>query len=286
MRQGLVILLIIVFLGSLGACQPALAASGDTTFNLFMGPMSAIALCATAYFVYKNSPAERARGYPENLGPGEWYLAGYSGVSYLPPTDWKFTNNNSQKALTGPIAENISYQPGVLGGIKFGRYLDSIPWFGIESEMSVSRNNIRGNQGRISPPPPDLPTDLLKGSDSFIIWAIQTNFLARYGFFKDKEVSFGRLQPYIGIGPGFEVVYGRYDAAKNFAIEALAGVRYMFTEKIGLFFEYKYSYQFSIEYEDVPSNNKSGKDYTFTFDLPHHRFVLGVSYHFKNLFGN
>ena len=82
-------------------------------------------------------------------------------------------------------------------------------------ETSFSRNRIRGDQGRISPPVPGGPTNLLGGSDWFMIWALQTNLLARYGFLKDKEVTFGRLQPYVGIGPGLEIIYGQIGLGKK-----------------------------------------------------------------------
>jgi opacity protein-like surface antigen len=118
-----------------------------------------------------------------------------------------------------------------------------------------------------------------------MIWDMQCNLLARYGFLPDKEVPFGRLQPYVGVGPGFEVIYAKDDSAKNFAIEALAGIRYMCTQNIGVFFEYKFSYQFDVEYQDFPLN-KQGPKGTMMFDVPHHRIVFGVSYHFKNLYGN
>jgi opacity protein-like surface antigen len=173
----------------------------------------------------------------------------------------------------------------VLGGIKFGRYFDSLPWFGIEIETNFSRQALRGQQVRITPPLPSGQTSLSFQPDRFYIWAMQVNLLARYGFLRDKEVPFGRLQPYLGIGPGFEVIYGVVDSAKNFAIEAQAGFRYMCTQKVSFFFEYKFSYQFKAEYEQfiVPGHLPAG---TMTFDVPHHRLILGVSYHFKNLFGN
>lgn len=292
----------------LGAGQPAFAGvftgkngfftGPDKTFNLATCIYGAIGFATVAYYMYKNSPAQRAKGYPEELGPGEWYLAAYTGLSYLPSADWKFANNfppplstvtglplGGSAQYAGRTAKNIQYQPGILGGIKFGRYLDAYPWFGWEMETSFSRNRIRGDQGRISPPVPGGPTNLMGGSDWFMIWALQTNLLARYGFLQDKEVTFGRLQPYVGIGPGLEIIYRRWDSSKNLAIETMAGVRYMLNPKIAVFGEYKFSYQFAAEYQEFRAA-KYGRGGTMTSDVPLHRFVIGVSYHFKNLWGN
>jgi opacity protein-like surface antigen len=271
-----------------GTERPAFAGlfSGpDSRFNLAMLSVGSIGFSALAYYIYKNSPAERARGIPESLGPGEWYLAAYSGLSYLPPADWQLSG--FPPLYRGRTARHIVYQPAVLGGIKFGRYFDRFPWLGIELETNFSKHAIRGSQGTISPPVPAGPSKALLRADRFYIWAMQCNLLARYGFFKDKEVTFGRLQPYVGLGPGFEIIYGSTDSAKNFAIETLAGIRYMLTQNVAIFFEYKYSYQFSVEYEQVLLPNVSPKtEGTMTIDVPHHRFALGISYHFKNLFGN
>jgi hypothetical protein len=270
----------------------------DNAFLISTVIWSTVVFSSMAYYMYKNSPAQRAKGYPEELGPGEWYLAAYTGLSYLPSADWKFASNFPPPVSTvsglplaspglyaGRAAKNIKYEPGILGGIKFGRYFDSYPWFGWELETSFSRNRIRGDQGLITPPAPVGPTNLMSGSDWFMIWALQSNLLARYGFLKDKEVNFGRLQPYVGIGPGFEIIYGRYDSAKNLAIETMVGVRYMFTPKIAAFCEYKFSYQFAVEYQNVLAN-KYGNNGILSFDVPHHRFAIGISYHFKNLYGN
>ncbi|MCX5890454.1 MAG: outer membrane beta-barrel protein [Deltaproteobacteria bacterium] len=288
MRQPLLILALIIFLALAGARQPALAGLHPTLDlqNIGGWALALEALSFAGYYMYKNSPAQRTRGYEENLGPGEWYLAAYSGLSYLPAADWQAFKNEGYIPMKGRTAKNIFYQPGVTGGLKFGRYFDSLPWFGIEVETSLSRNNIRGNQGRISPLAPGGPNNLFGGSDWFIDWTMQTSFLVRHGFLKDKEVTFGRLQPYVGLGPGWEVVYATHDSAKNYAIEAQAGVRYMITENLGLFCEYKFSYQFAIEYQDLPAGKQVPATANWSFDLPHHRLVLGVSYHFKNLYGN
>lgn len=255
----------------------------DRNFNMAMFSLGTLGFTTLAYYVYKNSPAERAKGYQENLGPGEWYLGAYSGLSYLPSADWQL--DKYPPPFQGRTAKNVTYRPAFLAGIKFGRYFDSYPWFGLEIETSFSRHAIPGNQGTITPPVPGGPPKAISDSDRFYIWAIQPNLLVRYGFLKDKEVPFGRLQPYVGLGPGIEIMYGQSDSAKNFAIAALAGCKYMFTQNIALFGEYKFSYQFDVEYQNflLAENPPSG---TMSFDVPHHRFAIGVSYHFKNLYGN
>ena len=286
MRRCLIILTVTIGLSASGAIRPAranLLTGPDRNFNMAVTFIGTIGFSAIAYYFWKNSPAERAKGYPENLGPGEWYLAAYSGLSYLPAADWKFVQ--FPPPFQGRTAKGIEYNKGTLGGVKFGRYLDALPWFGWEFETNFSRNIIRGAQGPISPPVPTGPPKLFRGTDWFMIWDMQLNLLARHGFLKDKEVTFGRLQPYVGIGPGFEVIYARTDSAKNFAIELLGGVRYMFTPKLAVFCEYKFSYQFGVELQQVRVG-KQPPEGTLMFDVPHHRLVLGVSYHFKNLYGN
>jgi opacity protein-like surface antigen len=303
-RQRLLILALITFLALAGAQPPVLAGLHPTLDlqNLGGWALALEALSFAGYYMYKNSPAQRARGYEENLGPGEWYLGAYSGLSYLPPADWQFTKG-WPPGIAGRTAQNINYEAGIIGGLKFGRYFDTLPWFGLEGETNFSHNNIRAGTGRISPPLPAVSgngvgavggtTRLFGGSDWFDIWVMRVNLMARYGFLKDKEVTFGRLQPYVGIGPGWEVVYARVDSAKNFAIEAQAGIRYMCTPNVAIFFEYKFSYQFQVEYQNFNINKQSPESQgrlatiqTLSFDLPHHNFVIGVSYHFKNLYGN
>jgi len=285
MRQGLLILMIITLLALFRVSTPALAGFHPQLdyINMLAWPLAFASLSVAAHYMYKNSPAERTKGYPEDLGLGEWYFGGYLGLSYLPSSDWGFLNFPAP--YQGHTAKNIVYQPGPQVGLKFGRFFDSLPWFGTEVETSFSRNVIHGQNITITPPLPNGKSSFFLSADWFMAWAMQVNMLARYGLLKDKEVPAGRLQPYIGLGPGFEVVYGKTDSFKNFAIETQAGIRYMCTKNIGIFCEYKFSYQFKVEYEQVLID-KQRPNGTMTFDFPHHRFVVGVTYHFKNLYGN
>ncbi|MBM4286982.1 MAG: hypothetical protein FJ135_02325 [Deltaproteobacteria bacterium] len=260
------------------------AAISEKAFALTIFSLGTTGFSALAHYLWKNSPAERVRGHPENLTLGEYYLAIYGGASMPPDQDWTFSHGKFQPPLKGLTARGVILQPSVVGGLKFGRYFQSLPWFGIEMETNYSRNAIRTQRVTLSRPLPTGVQSLVVPQDRFYTWCMQTNFLARYGFFPDKEMPFGRLQPYIGIGPAFEVMYGLSDSSKNFAFAAQAGLRYMASPNLGFFLEYKFSYQHAVEYEDKEIMlNQRG---TVTFNVPNNRIVLGVSFHFKNLFGN
>jgi opacity protein-like surface antigen len=258
-------------------------AISQKAFALTIFPIGVTGFSSLVYYLWKNSPAQRVRGYPENLTMGEYYMAVYGGTALLPAQDWTFSSG-FRPPLKGLTAQGVSVQPGVLGGLKFGHYFNALPWFGVETEMNYSKNAIRDQVVSLSRPLPSGAKSIFMPQDRFYIWCMQTNLVARYGFLLDKEVPFGRLQPYVGIGPGFEIMYGTYDSSKNFAIETQAGIRYMATPNLGVFLEYKFSYQFGVEYEENRSfPNQKG---TFTFNVPNNRIAFGVAYHFKNLFGN
>ena len=106
------------------------------------------------------------------------------------------------------------------------------------------------------------------------------HLVGRYGFLPDQEVPFGRLQPYVGIGPGLVMLYAEADSAKNFGLEVEAGLRYMFTKHLGGFLEYKFSKQWSAELDTqhvVPVTVNSSNA---VFDFDRHQVVVGMAYHF------
>jgi opacity protein-like surface antigen len=115
------------------------------------------------------------------------------------------------------------------------------------------------------------------------IWTMAFHFMARYGFLKDKEVPFGRLQPYVGIGPGFVILYSWTDAAKNLSLDAQAGVRYMLLRNLSAFVEYKFSRQWAVELDKqslFSDGLGQGREGVATFDFTNHKFIVGVAYHF------
>jgi opacity protein-like surface antigen len=108
------------------------------------------------------------------------------------------------------------------------------------------------------------------------------HFVGRYGFFPTPEVPFGHLQPYVGIGPGLVMLYAEADSAKNFSLEAEAGVRYMFNRNTGIFLEYKFSQQWQVELQaqQLLFNNIGFTANNALFDFTRNQVVVGLTYHF------
>ena len=72
-------------------------------------------------------------------GPGEFFIGGFFGGSFVPGTDWTY-----QIAGQNITARNMAIDPGITGGIKLGYFLDSCPYLGVEAEGSI------GNQSQPS----------------------------------------------------------------------------------------------------------------------------------------
>jgi opacity protein-like surface antigen len=171
-----------------------------------------------------------------------------------------------------------------VGGLKLGYFFHSWPYFGVEVESSFNPNDIRKarvNLSRAFGAPPNDQGGI--ASTKLNLWTMAFHFMARYGFLKDKEVPFGRLQPYVGIGPGFVIMFSPTDAAKNFSLDAQAGVRYMLLRNLSAFVEYKFSRQWAVELEKQSlfsdGLGRAGEGLA-TFDFTNHKFVVGVAYHF------
>ena len=129
-------------------------------------------------------------------------------------------------------------------------------------------------------------------------------FAARYGFLPDSEVPFGRLQPYLALGPailfssqepgltsgfiiagapafvGYTINPGSASAV-NIALAVEAGLRWMALKNVSLdaSFKYRYaqpSYQYSYN-DPVDFLPRS-----FTLNLTYHlfSFQMGAAYHF------
>jgi opacity protein-like surface antigen len=128
---------------------------------------------------------------------------------------------------------------------------------------------------------------------------------ARYGFFPTDRVPFGRLQPYIGLGPGIFIMdqevtvqtmsyqaetrmFGKWfnispqsNTSVCVALVADAGVRWMFTEHLSadLFFRFRRAQPgFTYKYRDPLSARYANFTMHPTFDI--YSIQFGLAYHF------
>jgi hypothetical protein len=112
-----------------------------------------------------------------------------------------------------------SYHPAFVGGLKIGtwfvkegflgfNYPDWMKYFGFYLDLSYHRLNIRGPVnveeydvvgGITTLDSEDTRSGTIKADGRVVTLAFM--FAARYGFFPTPEVPFGRLQPYVGVGP-------------------------------------------------------------------------------------
>lgn len=109
-------------------------------------------------------------------------------------------------------------------------------------------------------------------------WTLAFMFVGRYGFLPDSDVPFGRLQPYIAVGPAIffshmEIDPGGSDSQHDLGLAVESGVRYMALKNVSVNLAFKYRY-FESSYR--------GFNFTGTIEPTFHLFsgILGVAYHF------
>jgi opacity protein-like surface antigen len=159
---------------------------------------------------------------------------------------------------------SLSVSPAVIAGLKLGtwfvptgflgyQYPDWMKYFGFYTDFSFQRLNV----------PQQLSGNVdFKSEGTVATWAFM--FAGRYGFLPDSEVPFGRLQPYVAVGPA--VMFSSRDvkvsspggrpvgalaagsvglgsqSSVDVALVAEAGLRYMCLKNVSLDASFKYRF--------------------------------------------
>jgi opacity protein-like surface antigen len=180
---------------------------------------------------------------------------------------------------------SVSASPAVIAGLKLGtwfvptgflgyQYPDWMKYFGFYTDFSFQRLNVA--QQRFG------PVDI-SSEGTVATWAFM--FAARYGFLPDSEVPFGRLQPYVAVGPA--VMFSTRDATEStpggpglgqgsassvdVAPAVEAGLRYMCLKNVSLDATFKYRFA-------SPRFLYTNFDWRPDYNL--FSGQLGVAYHF------
>ncbi len=200
-------------------------------------------------------------------------------------------------------------QPAVIGGLKLGtwfvkegflgyNYPDWMKYLGFYLDFSYHRLDLKNqnfnmklyNGGVFAA---NSSTDF-KSEGTVATLAFM--FAARYGFFPDSEVPFGRLQPYIAVGPA--ILFSTQQPTLNFltfgqnletgsrgstdiALAVDAGLRYMALKNVSIDASFKYRWANpSYSYSGAVSGTGAPVSYKYepTYNL--FSFQLGAAYHF------
>jgi len=251
--------------------------------SLAFASLYSVVVPTALYFMWLNRPSQQTKTSWRLKGQGGFFVGGFMGASLVQSTPWRFIQRDGVNSLTPPevTASVVNYTPGVVGGIKFGYFPHSLPYVGVEVEGMVTRNDIRDQPVRLSRPVSGTSHGYIP-AEKFFNLTLAFHFLGRLGFLADKEVTFGRLQPYVGLGPGLVIIWGDVDSSKNLSLEALAGLRYMLRKHLSVFLEYKLSQQWDVELQHmkVVVNGSDERRAVAHFDWVSHKIALGIAYHF------
>lgn len=247
----------------------------------------------------------------------EMYVEGYIGGTWAADLDG-FTfhqsdappppDNNTPGSFL-QLATGGSVQPAVIGGVKVGtwfvpggflgyNYPDWMKYFGFYTDFSYHRLDIRNHSVQVTD---YTDAGVFNGTfpGSFqsegmaATWAFM--FAGRYGFLPDADVPFGRLQPYVAVGPAILftsmqpkalVLNGAAAASPGSASDTVialaldAGVRYMALKNVSIDISFKYRYaqpKFGFDFIDVLGHPSS-----FNISPTYNLFSgqVGVAYHF------
>jgi len=274
---------------------------------------------------------------------GEMYVEGYLGGvqgANADPNPTFSASRNFGGGLT--LADNGSFNfpgrfdPAVIGGLKIGtwfvkegflgiNYPDWMKYFGFYLDFMMHRLNYRQSLGTfqgntsVSINGQTLLTLPFAGDAQLnsegLAPTLAFMFAARYGFLPDSEVPFGRLQPYVAVGPAilfasqepsltvtqitsvngvpipaFPVNQtGKLGSSSDvtIALAMEAGLRWMALKNVSIDLSFKYRYARPTFNYDVTSFNLSpinipGRAGSISMDAAMHLFSgqMGVAYHF------
>ncbi|MEQ1844004.1 MAG: porin family protein [Nitrospira sp.] len=186
---------------------------------------------------------------PDASTKAESYVAGQFGLLA------HGTYNDPDNAVS-----DLKLKNSLMYGAKLGHYMDTLKYFGVETEAYTTTPHIKQQAVAIN----GAPAGTVSGSHLRVTtWA--ANLVYRY----PGEV----FQPYAGVGAGIFFARGSdaggSDSSISPGLNVQAGLRVLVTKQVALFGEYKFN-----------STHLHFKDSDTSAQYKASLFVFGVGYHF------
>ena len=166
----------------------------------------------------------------------EWFADLYSGavVWVNPSIDVNVAGVSHEKSKDSTVADFT------IGG-RFGYWLCPVPWLGFALDTSYYQFDVT----------PKRSQDLILQDAKIQVIPITPMVMARLPLLESSEFPTGRLQPYIGAGPGIflhrrKIDFESGDRIRNETVDVgpdvRAGLAWKFTPLFGIFAEYRFNY--------------------------------------------
>lgn len=245
----------------------------------------------------------------------EMYVEAYLGGTFAASESFSF-GASPTNSLTYKVKAPGRYDPAVVGGLKIGtwfvkegflgfNYPDWMKYLGFYLDFSYHRLNLRHQTARYRENFLGLNSrGVLDFSSEGTAATLAFMFAGRYGFFPDSEVPFGRLQPYLAVGPAllftsqrprfsFTRFTGPFltddmdlssDSDVTLALAVETGLRWMALKNVSLDLSFKYRFA-EPSYTYTLSSGANGffiAPHSVTMNQTLHlfSFQVGAAYHF------
>jgi len=172
-----------------------------------------------------------------------------------------FTEDNDVELRFGGASATFptEYEDSPTGGVRGGYWFDVLPWVGIAADVSYF-----------------APDDDTLGGPEYDVIPVSPLLMGRIPIATSEEYPHGRLQPFLGVGPGIFVSLidfddGSDDETVEVGLDLHAGMNVQLTPLVSVFAEYRYTYfepEFEIQNLEIEP------------ELSTHHFGIGVGFHF------
>jgi hypothetical protein len=177
----------------------------------------------------------------------EWFLEAYGGVSMTADSDVTIRTDRT-------FDDTVNFDTEGMGGGRVGYWLEGLPWLGFAADVSYFAPAGQGNT---------VETRLE-------VIPLSPLVMFRLPLITSSEFPNGRLQPYLGAGPGFFITSVKVDVPGlgeentdwqfEVGADVRAGLTFMITPAFGTFIEGRYT---------VFSTDPGGRSTEFDIETVH-----------------
>ena len=208
------------------------------------------------------------------LASAEWFVDFYAGAASTADADVSASDRFCSGFFCSPAStasREVQFDSSFTVGGRVGHWFEPIPWLGVAFDVSYFQAN--GEDVEITV----VPLSLL--------------LMLRWPLLATPDFPRGRLQPYIGIGPGAFITDVSVDFRPTLpnalsitdveaGFDARAGLAWQFHRRFAVFGEYRFTYVDAEVTEGPPELFGSGSESRVQTTLETHHFLVGVSVRF------